>query len=408
MSGAGGLDWGRMNVLAIWSLLDGDNLEHAANRPNDWGNLSAALQESKRRLDAAAQQLETVWPASSNPAAQALQDHISVLSGSMQETLAKAAGTKSGLNGVITALSTAKDTVGQLKQQRESKSHDLIPRQIDRAEDHLDTQAQQAMVQAEAAVSDHSAQLQAPLLYELTVGSENVDGQKLGGPTGDGSGRSTLRAEPKDVTTSTRPSFDYPVTGGGTSTGVGSTGHLGAGAAGHGGSAPPAAGASGSTGPVLTGVTPPVLPPAGSLPTTGVAVTLPAGGSGSLPSSVGVLPIGAGTLTPGLTDGGAARWSGGADAIGVRTPVAIRTAMPSGAVIGGRPETGIGASTAAPGQTPMGTAGRVRPGQRSGDDVNEGEADQLWQTAQGVLPVIEPIRSDDRHDPGPGVIGYSR
>ncbi|GID76413.1 hypothetical protein Ade02nite_50540 [Paractinoplanes deccanensis] len=33
------------------------------------------------------------------------------------------------------------------------------------------------------------------------------------------------------------------------------------------------------------------------------------------------------------------------------------------------------------------------------------EPDNAWQVAEGVAPVIVPDRNDDRHDPGPQVIG---
>jgi hypothetical protein len=38
----------------------------------------------------------------------------------------------------------------------------------------------------------------------------------------------------------------------------------------------------------------------------------------------------------------------------------------------------------------------------------DGEADQQWETQEGVAPVIKPDRKPVKHDPGPGVIGFDR
>ena len=50
--------------------------------------------------------------------------------------------------------------------------------------------------------------------------------------------------------------------------------------------------------------------------------------------------------------------------------------------------------------------GRSRTGGSWDDDEQAGyDPDNPWQVAEGVAPVIRPRRGDDRHDPGPNVIG---
>jgi hypothetical protein len=118
----------------------------------------------------------------------------------------------------------------------------------------------------------------------------------------------------------------------------------------------------------------------------------------------GVLPIGGGLPGGGGFIGG---MPGGTS--GGRRPVPVRRAMPAGAVIGedaGRVRPGNGSGMA--GAVPMRTGGgRGAEGRRSSGRV-DAQADQQWETDEGVAPVIRPDATEVRHDPGPGVIGFDR
>jgi hypothetical protein len=91
----------------------------------------------------------------------------------------------------------------------------------------------------------------------------------------------------------------------------------------------------------------------------------------------------------------------------------MRRGLPSGAVLG---EGGLGGGRGAgsgrgvgAGQMPMGGQ-QGRQGRRgeNGESLIGGEADEQWETAEGVAPVIAPDHTPVRHDPGPGVLGFGR
>jgi hypothetical protein len=66
------------------------------------------------------------------------------------------------------------------------------------------------------------------------------------------------------------------------------------------------------------------------------------------------------------------------------------------------------AGAVAPATVPP-TGGRAhRP--EEGDDGTwvGGDPDNPWEVAEGVPPVIEPGHGEERHDPGPGVIGMGQ
>ena len=99
--------------------------------------------------------------------------------------------------------------------------------------------------------------------------------------------------------------------------------------------------------------------------------------------------------------------------------------MPSGAVIGETPVGKIGKrvsmreASALKSSLPkwLSSAGQAEPGgmggpgilnrvRNSGDGVDRRlDPDNPWHVAQGVEPIIEPLRKIMPHDPGPGVIG---
>jgi hypothetical protein len=223
-------------------------------------------------------------------------------------------------------------------------------------------------------------------------------------------------------------------------------------------------------GPGLAGViTPPgTTPPTGTPPGTGVLPST-GGAPGSVspviggnpipgvypgPGSGGALPAEGGTL--GNVKAGGLRGVtaasevppglGGGYARGGR-PMSTRGALPSGAVIGesvgggargagraggasergpaGRSGAGKGGTRGASKPTPpswlpeeeggaarggrAGAAGMPGRGHRRGEGTSDHQPfdpDNPWEVAEGVDPVIIPPDDNDRHDPGPNVIGW--
>lgn len=397
VSNSGSVGWTGMNLPAIWSLIGDENYTEIANRPVDWDNLITTASDQRKRLAAAAERLKDVWSEKSE-SAQKYQEVVSNVLSSMDKTIGAATKTQDGLNGIVTALATAHKQIAGWKPEREAKSHDIVPRWYDGAEDEYDAKAQSAMITAEKAVAQHSASIDAPDLFvmkpPITKSGSNLNGGSGGNSTSiDGS---TLSASPKTIARTPSTSVPYTVTpsdgGGGSSSDPGGTG---------------TGGGAGSTGPVLSGIAPTVpsvgvTSPAGGLSPIGGPASV---GGGGLSGSMGVLPLGAGSMGAGL--GGVGGIGARAGASDLRRQVSMKRGLPSGAVIGEESERGIGARGAA-GQTPMGGAGRGRGGKGGDGETIDGEADQMWATDEGVVPVIEPDRAPVRHDPGPGVIGFSR
>jgi hypothetical protein len=404
------VDWSRYNLPAISSLIADVDVCDGADRVLAWEGLASSVRDQHTRLLAAADSLAAVWPPGKNDSALEFQRQVKGLADSMQETLKKAEDTRAGLNGVVQAFSTAQSKVRDLAAGREGVANDWMPRMVDHAEDKYDEHAQAAIREAEAAIADHGTQIQAPSLFQIRPFFDDDDGHHLtgddgsstghsvGGSGGSGSGRTGLSADPRPVPIPVDPNSMVPPDTPGTSAGGPGSGGDGIG-----------------SGPVLSGIAPAPSPtgglggpPAGPLGTLPVGTPPPATspiGSGGGPGGLGVLPIGGGAVGPGVRPFGAV--PGGVGGSGARRPVSVRRGLPSGAVIGEDSERGIANSRSQAGAMPM-TGGMGGRGEtRSGQTVN-GDADQQWETDEGVVPVIKPDTTPVRHDPGPGVIGFNR
>ncbi len=453
-------DWGRYNLPALWAMIKDENACSGADRVLSWNILSQQIRDQHERLLAAQEKLAEVWPPEKNASAMHFQMRISELAASMNETLISAEDTRVGLHGIIDAIATAQSTLAPLVQQRQAASDDLMPRFIDHAEDEFDRQGQQAMRVAEAAIADHSTQINPPQLFilrpmtsdSLTSLSPDDRGSATSGSHNDGS----LSAVPVPVPVPHHPPH---LPAGNTSGNSSSGSQIGSRAVGSGG------GIGGS--PVLNGAQTTPSMPTGTAGVPGVGV--PSGGSvvggisnGAVTGAViggaagvgmgmgsgrgGRLPAGSGAggreqvpvrrgLPSGATIGGDPSHSGfgeprgrffGGSGAGGREQVPTRRGLPSGATIGAEPsEGGFGgrgvtgrglpsaesASRGVPGNSepgqgmlggPGGTGGRRGNGRA---DVSRGSADVQWSVATGVPPIIEPNTKPERHDPGPGVIG---
>jgi hypothetical protein len=406
------VDWGRYNLPAIWTLISDVDVCDGADRVLAWDGLASAVRDQHTRLLTAADNLAAVWPPGKNDSALEFQRQVKGLADSMQETLKKAEDTRAGLNGVVQAFSAAQGRVRELAAGREGVSDDWMPRFVDHAEDKYDEQAQAAMRQAEAAIQDHGSQIQPPSLFQMRpfyddgghhlTGDDGGSGRpSAGSSAGNGSrnvsGQSGLSASPRPVPVPVDPNSMVPPSA---STPSMETAGSGGDASGTG------------SGPVLSGITPvqpsvnglggPVTSPVGTPPIGTPSPTVSTFGPGVGP---GVLPIGGGAIAPGV--GAFGRTPGGAGGSGARRRVPVRRGLPSGAVIGEDSERGIANARGEAGAMPMTGGPGGRGGGRSGR-VTDGEADQRWETEEGVVPVISPDTTPVRHDPGPGVIGLNR
>lgn len=413
----GGADWNAYNLPAIWSMLEHENACSGADRVLSWDSLAQDVRAQHRRLLKAGEDLAAVWSPAANASAAVFLRRMDQLAASMNQTLTRAEDTRAGLRGIMEAISEAQAAIQPYVEVRKEVSDDLIPRWADHAEDEYDDKARQAMRSAEAAIADHKTQIQPPTLYDPRNPVEGPGGDIPGGDgttsgagsgtrgaggsgTPGGSDAGSVRATPVPVPVP----HDPPASDRNPELISGGTGSGAPGTSGHGGGGAELAG---------------VLPlPSAVQPSPGVVAT-PPGLPGSMVPGGGVpgAVIGGGVLglTPGVGAGGAVGGMGapmlpfgGKPAAPGRQAVSMRTAMPSGTVIGANKAGAGGRSvTAQPLPNQAAPQNRSRRG-AADDDSIEGKADQTWDVDQGVAPVIEPDRRKPRHDPGPGVIGLSR
>ncbi|MEV6849868.1 hypothetical protein [Actinoplanes sp. NPDC051411] len=408
------VDWSRYNLPAISSLIADVDVCDGADRVLAWEGLTSTVRDQHTRLLAAADSLAAVWPPGKNDSALEFQRQVKGLADSMQETLKKAEDTRAGLNGVVQAFSTAQSRMRDLAAGREGVANDWVPRMVDHAEDKYDERAQAAMREAEAAISDHGAQIQAPGLFQMrpAIGDDGHhlsgdDAKPSSGTTRGDAGGGGLRATPIPVPVDRDPSgvsSDSPAEFGSNGAGPGGSGQFGPGTAGSSNDGPVLSGLA-PTGPSAEGASGPAI---GGGPATGIGLPpgTPVGGS---QGQAGVLPIGGGVPAGagGLGGGFVGGLPGGAS--GTRRPVSVRRAMPSGAVIGESTERGVGGNqSGVAGAMPIGGAGGRGAGRRGSGGTIDGQANQQWATGEGVAPVIQPETNEVRHDPGPGVIGFDR
>jgi hypothetical protein len=155
------------NLPALWQMLQPEDVATGMDRVLAWDGLATAVREQRRRLVATGEHLAAAWPPEQNASARHFLDQIDDLAASMQETLTRAEDIRAGLRGVVEALDEAKRTMRDLAAGRATVSDDWIPRFVDHAEDGFDERAQRVMARAEAAIADHSTQINPPRLYAM-------------------------------------------------------------------------------------------------------------------------------------------------------------------------------------------------------------------------------------------------
>jgi hypothetical protein len=402
--------WDAYNLPAIWTMLRHESTCDGVDRILDWDGLAHDVRTQHRRLKEAQAELAAAWPPEKNESARVFLDRIDILTASMDQTLRRAEDTRAGLRGIIEAIAEAQTTIKPLVDQRLEVGDDLIPRWADHAEDEYDAKAREAMTKAEAAIADYSSQIQAPTLYRA-FDDDDETGSDIPGTQAQGGAPKPVAVphDPPPPSTVAAP----PATGVGPVTGV-------------------------TPGPSLAGVIAP--PPPAPVPVPAAApdfVAAPAAGSG--PLGPGVTPF-----VPFPLQSGTRSTASG------RQPVPIRTALPSGAVIGAtgtpartgtttgpatphppvRPGPATPQTAGRPGPTTSQTPGRPSssapqtpgrpspsaphskrpedrkpPGEEPADERN---VDQTWDVREGVAPVIRPRRRRHHHGPGAGVIGIDR
>lgn len=396
----GCINWQAYDTHAIWQILKDEDAAKGYEGVTSWNTVSSHLDVQEERLRYARHALAAVWPPEQNESARAFLQEIDRTLTSMAETRNTACDILSGLNGIVSELADARKEVRAQLAHRMDAADDLKPRFFDHAEDKIDAQVRQAMAQREKAFADHASKIQPPPMFklELSIFGDPTPPGPTGTPeTGVGSRNPDGGYTPVPVQVPHDPPAPRP---------------------GHDPFAPQK-GMSGGDGPVLGG--------AKTLPTQG-------GGGGHLS------PVQSGTsdsFLPGLIAGGMATSALGGlmDRPGTMTspgavrPVAVRSGLPSGTVIGGAAADGsIPGAKSVPGRSVSpsvigggqpGAAGRstaMMQGMQNGAHGRRGqqgdtvdlEPTSPWEADEGVAPVIKPDERVIRHDAGVEVIGWDR
>jgi hypothetical protein len=375
--------------------------------PESWrqvaalGSMAGLLDDQRKRLESAREGLIQAWPPEQNAAAKAFVELVDDLLLNMQRNREIADSNASALGRVVETLRQAKADIDPLYKAYLKKNDDWVPAWWDNAEDELDEKARERMRAAEAVIAQPDNKITVPPAYELrpdfTRTKIDSDEATAGGPAAVRPGPAAVGfgGAGSDFTVPHEPPPPVP---GREATSVG-------------GATLPA-----PVGPELAGVVTPSSLPGSALPT---ALPTPAGPS-AVSAGPGLVIGGAAPFSPlSPRAGGGGRVGGGPPGLpagsGMRSGVsapgnpAAKPATPSWLPpVAGQPSRGGPAAGSRGTGTPgMPLTGGRRPEREDSRDVTF-DPDSPWATAEGVDPVIEPSRRIYRHDPGPGVIGWSR
>ncbi|MGW4942469.1 hypothetical protein ACWEOZ_12900 [Actinoplanes sp. NPDC004185] len=395
--------WSAYNTPRIWAMVANEDDPESWRQVAALGSMAGLVKDQRSRLELAKQKLIEAWPPEKNKASAAFVELIDNLLFTMQRNKDVADANAGALGRILEALRQAKKDVEPLFQQYLEKSDDWLPGWWDNAEDELDEQARARMREAETVIAHPDNAITSPGLYEFAPGA--FVSRPIGGAEG---GRPVTTSGESGISAAT--GFEVPHDPPPASPDAGTSAPAG------GTSAVPLPPGSASGGPDLAGVVSPV--PASPPPITPVALPAPAGSSAGLP--VPGLVIGGGPPA-GLPSSGVRGGRGSAGPFGALPPRGTsggpggRGSRPVGKPVppswlppaSGLPPRVRSGASAQPGRpSAVPPAGGKRRFHQDREDGMTFDPDSRWVAAEGVAPVIEPSRRRDRHDPGPGVIGW--
>lgn len=391
------VNWAAWDMQGLWDSVAPDDVSEAGAQEAAWRRVTSALDTQVRSLRQRRDAVARAWPPHEGSASAEALRRFDRLIVSMTQAAQAASTTTSAIGRVNEAVASAQRDVRALYTEFQEKSHDIVIRQIDGAEDELTDRARARLAAAEREIRSAAEPMQAVPEYKAGP-SRKPPEDDTGGPIGTGgvggSGQQpasavvpTLRHTPPAPLPGVDPTLpdgsEWTPTGAGPQlSGVG-----------------PATLTPPGTQPITPG-----LPGPGGLPGTGAPPpgTLPSGG---VPSG-GWAPIGmpgGGVPRSGIIGGRPMRGTSGG-----RPPAGVQSGRPvgPGGVIGANPSSGrAGAAGVAP------VAGQAGRGGARDDEqvVLGGGADTEWGVAEGVAPVIGAGGGrEGRHDLGSGVIGIDR
>ncbi|GHJ49193.1 hypothetical protein Cs7R123_65350 [Catellatospora sp. TT07R-123] len=159
--------WGAFDVPRMWDSVRTEDDPDAWKQVQGWESLGQLLAEHHDRLAGMRNSLIEVWDPARSRAADEFFKFLDKLIDTMGENAYASVGNARGLDGVLTALKTAKEKVSPLKEQWDSVTSDWLPEWWDHAAGKLNDQARQAMTDAETAVADHRRRMIIPQPYEF-------------------------------------------------------------------------------------------------------------------------------------------------------------------------------------------------------------------------------------------------
>jgi len=439
----GCVEWSRFTVPQLWDMVrdtDAGTVTFAQQRA--WQETNALLAGHASRLRAAQEELLSVWPPSSSPAAKAFNRYTDALLATMQRVAGDAGVNADATGGLGHALIAAKERMAPIyarwmRQEAAQRNQSVLQQATDLVgltgpdawREPLQREAAHVMATADLHVAQARAALQAPPPFRTVLPPEGPPTESGSSGIGATGGAGAGWMDPPVISQPQQPTPGQVGTGGPDVVAIG-----------------PGTGEPGWVGgdPVLAGS---AVPSVSSTPMPApVSAVDGSVGQGSLVGGLlgalpGVVVGGLGASALGVNGGGSPGVVGrtGGPVARVSAPVGSpqqgRLVGPGG-IIGGPgmptpPVAGIGAGSrggvspaARLGRTggvigaqsgthhvspPVGTTGSA--GRRRADNGERRvgfDPDNPWAVAEGGPGVIEPGPAPTRHDPGPGVFGIDR
>jgi hypothetical protein len=160
------VDWNAYDVPRLWDALRHEADELAWTQAHGFENLAQLLLSQHEDLQRLRDDLAGSWDPRTNLSAVNVFLFLDELIAAMAEDAVAHACTSRGLYAILTALTTAKDHIEQIKRRWDSVTTDWVPEWWDHEAENLNTNARQIIAAADKTSGDHRQQITIPALYE--------------------------------------------------------------------------------------------------------------------------------------------------------------------------------------------------------------------------------------------------
>ncbi|WP_117209916.1 hypothetical protein [Allorhizocola rhizosphaerae] len=176
------INWNAYDVPRLWDMVRRDDDEAAWTQARGFENLAQLLLAHHDSLKRLRESLSNAWSPDTSPAAARFFGFLDALIDSLAEDAVAHGSTSRGVYSILTTLKTAKERVGQLKQEWDRVTTDWLPEWWDHAAENLNRRAREVMQRMDAAVGDYRQQLIVPsqYAYPTSIGSMALPEERSG------------------------------------------------------------------------------------------------------------------------------------------------------------------------------------------------------------------------------------